>query len=212
MGLELHGELQDYNILSEMLSSDKDKLFLEEELKTLTKENASDSERIEMIYNRRREAERQVGDLEQKIEEERNKAHHLIESLNPQLRERYVAFQSQSNDLQRDMERLQNTLDELSSRKSELYDRISRSELKKKAAEMEEELLEAEEKRDALAKESKSQETPEEERERLLAQVKIDNTEITTLERQIGEISDQIRLAQDEIQSMEQVHTYKLFY
>lgn len=98
--IELHGELQDYNILSEMLSSDKDKMYLEEELKTLRKDNASDSERIELIYNRRRDAERQVAELEEKIEEERNKAHHIIESLNPQLRERYVAFQAQNSGLQ----------------------------------------------------------------------------------------------------------------
>lgn len=79
------------------------------------------------------------------------------------------------------VERLQLTLDDFNSKKSELYDRICRSELKKKAAEMEEELLEAEEKRDALTKEEHSQETPEEEHSRLLAQVRIDNAEISTL-------------------------------
>jgi intraflagellar transport protein 74 len=187
-----------------MLSSGKDKMYLEEELKILKKDNTSDSERIELIYNRRRDSERQVSELEQKIEEERNKAHSLIESINPHLKERYETFQSQNTQLQGTMERLQMTLDDFNSKKSELYDRICRSELKKKAAEMEEELLEAEEKRDALLREAHSQETPEEERERLLAQVKIDNLEITTLERQIAEISDQIKKAQEEIQTMDQ--------
>jgi len=204
--LDLHGELQDYNILSEMLASDKDKWYLEEELKTITKENQSDSERIEMIYNRRREAEKQVAELEQKIEEERNKAHRLIESLNPQLRDRYLHFQNLNLELNSEMESLQAHLDDLNSKKSELYDRISRSELKKKAAELEEELLEAVEKRDGLVKDSHSSETPEQERERLLAQVKSDTVEIGTLERQISELSDQIRQVQDEIQNMEKVN------
>lgn len=201
----MHGELQDYNILSEMLSSDKDKMYLEEELKTLRKDNSSDSERIELIYNRRRDAERQVAELEERIEEERNKAHTIIESLNPQLRERYVAFQSQNSRLQTEMEGLQLTLDDFNSKKSELYDRICRSELKKKAAEMEEELMEAEDKRIALSREAHSNETPEEEQARLLSQVKVDNAEISTLERQITEVADQIRKAQEEIQTMEQV-------
>src|SRR5687768_9134996 len=107
MSTDLHGELQDYNILSEMLASDKDKMFLEEELKLLKKDNASDSERIELIYNRRRDAERTVSELEARIEEERNTAHRMIESLSPQLRERYVTFQNSNKQLQGEMERLQ---------------------------------------------------------------------------------------------------------
>ncbi len=184
-----------------MLASDKDKTFLEEELRSMKRENEDDSSRIESIYNRRRESERVVADLEQKIDDERNKAQRLIESLSPNLRGRYETFQKLNSQLQSEMEGLQF----LNSRKSELYDKVSRSELKKKAAELEEELLEAEEKRDNLVKESESQESPEEERERLLNQVKVDNSEISTLERQISETNDLIRQIQEEIANMDQV-------
>ncbi|CAL8121674.1 unnamed protein product [Orchesella dallaii] len=201
---ELHGELTDYNILADMMASEKDKSFLEDELRSLKRENEDDSARIESVYNRRRESEKVVADLEQKIDDERNKAQRLIESLSPNLRDRYDTFQKLNIQLQSDMERLQYQLDELNSRKSELYDKVSRSELKKKAAELEEELLEAEEKRDNLSREADSQESPEEERERLLNQVKIDNAEISTLERQISETNDLIRQIQDEIQNMDQ--------
>lgn len=188
-----------------MQASDKDKSFLEDELRSMKRENEDDSARIESIYNRRREAERVVADLEQKIEDERNKAQRLIESLSPNLRERYETFQKMNVQLQSEMENLQFQLDDLNSRKSELYDKVSRSELKKKAAELEEELLEAEDKRDTLAREAESQESPEEERERLLNQVKVDNAEISTLERQISETNDLIRQIQEEIQNMDQV-------
>lgn len=204
--LELHGELTDYNILADMLASEKDKTFLEEELRSMKRENEDDSARIESIYNRRRESERAVTDLEQKIDDERNKAQRLIESLSPNLRDRYESFQKLNAQLQNEMEGLQFRLDELNSRKSELYDKVSRSELKKKAAELEEEMLEAEEKRDALMKEAESQESPEEERERLLNQVKVDNAEISTLERQISETNDLIRQIQEEISNMDQVN------
>lgn len=205
ISLDLHGELTDYNILADMLASDKDKSFLEDELRSMKRENEDDSARIESIYNRRREAERVVGELEQKIDDERNKAQRLIESLSPDLRDRYEKFQRLNSQLQTEMEGLQFQLDDLNSRKSELYDKVSRSELKKKAAELEEELLEAEEKRDTLLKEAESQESPEEERERLLNQVKVDNAEISTLERQISETNDLIRQIQEEISNMDQV-------
>jgi len=202
---ELHGELTDYNILSDMMANSNDKSYLEEELRSLRKDNESDNSRIEGIYNRRRELERQAGELEGKIDEERNKASHLIQSLQPELRDRYESCQNLNRSLHVEMERLQKQLDELNVRKNELYEKVSRSELKKRAAELEEELLEVEEKRHALARETLSQESPEEERARLLAQVKADNGEISTLERLIAEASDQIKMAQNDIQGMDQV-------
>jgi intraflagellar transport protein 74 len=47
-----------------------------------------------------------------------------------------------------------------------------------------EQLHELEEKRDALLQEVQAKGTPQEERERLLKQVKEDNTEIASMERQ----------------------------
>ncbi|CAG7821192.1 unnamed protein product [Allacma fusca] len=202
--IEMQGELADYNILSDMIASEKDKSQLEEELKQLTDENRIESQRIETIYNRRREAEKQVQDLEDKIQEERSKADSLIQSLPNQLREKYETLQVTHSHLSSEMEKLQRTLDEQNVRKADLYDKIAKSELKRRAAQYEEELLEVEEKLEALEKDQQSKETPEQERERLLNQVKQDNSEIATLERQITEASDQLRMTQEELRSLEQ--------
>ena len=51
-----------------------------------------------------------------------------------------------------------------------------------------EQLRELEEKRDAVLQEVQAMGTPEQERERLLKQVKEDNTEIASAERQYGDI------------------------
>ena len=52
---------------------------------------------------------------------------------------------------------------------------------------------EVEDKRDQLLKEEKARGTPAQERERLLQQVKDDNAEISTMERQISEAQEKAR-------------------
>ena len=103
------------------------------------------------------------------------------------------------------MQYRQTELDDLQARRMELYSKICTSDLKRQAAQLEEELLEISEKRDELLRDSTSRETPEEERERLLHQVKVDNLEITTLERQITEYTEELRLADEELKGIEQV-------
>ena len=46
--------------------------------------------------------------------------------------------------------------------------------------------------------------TPQQERERLLDQVKNDNAEISTMERQIQEVGDKMRVFQEEREQLEQ--------
>ena len=87
----MQGEFQDYNLLCDTIVSGKDKSFIEEDLKQITRENKLQSQKIETIYNRRREAEKQVHDLELKIEEERSKSDRLVESLSEDLRDRLAS-------------------------------------------------------------------------------------------------------------------------
>ena len=83
-------------------------------------------------------------------------------------------------------------LDTLNSRKAALDDELAISNVKREAAALQEQLREAEDKKEKLMNEEKERGTPAQERERLLQQVKDDNIEIATMERQIAETEEKV--------------------
>ncbi|KAB7495845.1 Intraflagellar transport protein 74-like protein, partial [Armadillidium nasatum] len=65
-------------------------------------------------------------------------------------------------------------------------------------------LQELEEKRDEMYSENAKRGTPQEERDKLILQVKEDNAEIATMERQMGEVSEEISRAGEDLHHLEQ--------
>lgn len=77
------------------------------------------------------------------------------------------------------------------------------SHIKQEAVRIYEQIAELEAKRNVLLDEAKSNESPKEIRERLLEQVKQDNHEISTMERQTTEIREAIEKASEELRQTE---------
>lgn len=71
-------------------------------------------------------------------------------------------------------------------------------------------LKEAEERKVSVLEEERTRSTPAQEREQLLQRVKDDNAEMAAMERQIGEIRDQIYKKQQELEQIEQVQLERL--
>ena len=146
----MQGEMADYNLLADMIASGKTKADVEEDLKAITRDNKAQAARIETIFNRRRETEKQILEYEKGIQEERNRTEQLILTLSPELRDRYDSIVQENAGLQKELDEQQRTLDELHATKEELYGRICTNELRRRAAQLEEEYLELCEKRDEL--------------------------------------------------------------
>ena len=106
--------------------------------------------------------------------------------------------------LKADLERMNQELDGLNSRKAALEDELAMSAVKREAVGLYEQLREAEDKRDQLLEEERQRGTPAQERERLLQQVKDDNAEISTMERQVAEMQDKIVHLQEEMSQLDQ--------
>lgn len=100
---------------------------------------------------------------------------------------------------QNDLERMNQELDGLNSRKAALEDELAMSAMKKEAVTLYEQLREAEDKRDQLLEEERQRGTPAQERERLLQQVKDDNAEISTMERQIAEMQEKVKTKKNDL-------------
>jgi predicted nucleic acid-binding Zn-ribbon protein len=89
----------------------------------------------------------------------------------------------------------------LSRHKNPVFEQV-----KQEAVHLHHKLKEAEERKKSLLEEERTRSTPAQEREQLLQRVKDDNAEMTTMERQIGEVQELIHKKQQELEQTEQVH------
>ena len=109
--------------------------------------------------------------LEQELDQEGHMADNLVSAMKPKLRDRYVELKNQNTEYQIALEKMNQELDTLNSRKIMLEDEVAISALKREALTLYENLRDLELRRDELVDEVSNRGTPAEERERLLAQV-----------------------------------------
>ena len=95
----------------------------------------------------------------------------LVGAMNPELRDRFVQLKSANVEYTRAMEEMNQELDVLASRKAALEDEMAVSAVKREAVGLYEQLAAAEARKEELQAEARERGTPQQERERLLAQV-----------------------------------------
>ncbi len=191
---ESQGVLADYNLLVDKLNTDTDRAEVEDEAKELRLQNDAEAKEVEALFAEKQEREVMIAQLEREIDQERNMADNLVSAMQPELRERYLQLKNQNLQYQGDLERMNQELDAMNTRRAALEDELAMSALKREAVGLYAQLREAEDKRDQMAEEERQRGTPAQERERLLQQVKDDNAEISTMERQIAEMQERVRM------------------
>ncbi|KAF2361531.1 hypothetical protein FHG87_007710 [Trinorchestia longiramus] len=202
---ELQGTLADYNTLVDFMSTDTEKLEIDEECQELAMLNQEAGAKLEAIFEEKKQLESSVRSLEAQLEDERMMGENIIQGMQPALRGRYQTLQNNNRSLQQQSEQLQQQIDSLSTRKAALEDELAISKMKQEAVGLSERLQEVEGKRDQLLQEKMQRGTPKEERERLLLQVKDDNAEIATMERQISDLQEEMSRLQNDLQNVDQV-------
>uniref|UniRef100_A0A665VM31 Intraflagellar transport 74 n=1 Tax=Echeneis naucrates TaxID=173247 RepID=A0A665VM31_ECHNA len=186
---KLHKEIDNYNQENSVyLSYEKRAEVLAGEIKDLQGQladynmwiNLNFSSLVASLFYRREEAIRAI---EQEIKRERRVADEVIHSMPPAKQEKYFTIAT-AND--------------------ELLQELAHSQIKQEVVRLHETLSALEAKRDAMEAEHKSLGSPQEQREKLLKQVKEDNQEIASMERQLTEIRDRTRKITEEIRQLEQ--------
>ncbi|XP_033636610.1 intraflagellar transport protein 74 homolog [Asterias rubens] len=200
---ELQGQLGDYNTLVDKINTDTAMEDVLEDHKDLKIQNDTEAKNIDKIFTQRQDVEQTIHQIEQEIQQCRRMADTLIDDMNPQMRKKYGALKQTNESLAKELEARQQELDALSTKKDNLEDDLSHSQIKQEAVRLYEQLHELEEKKAQLIAEDQTRGTPTEERERLLKQVKEDNQEIAGMDRQIQEYRDQISTLTDEIQQLD---------
>ncbi|XP_076440903.1 intraflagellar transport protein 74 homolog [Babylonia areolata] len=200
---DLQGELGDYNTLVDKLTTDEDIQDVEFDCNNLKSQNDRESKKIEELFDIKKQKEDQIQLLETEMDQERRMADNLVNDMDPETRQRYMQLKDLNEHLLRQLENGQQELDQLNSRVDTLQEELSQSQVKQEAVRLYDQLHELETKRGSLQEEARMRGTPAEEREKLLKQVKEDNQEIASMERQTKELQEKMDQMRDEITQLD---------
>ncbi|KAI5746033.1 hypothetical protein M8J76_016575 [Diaphorina citri] len=179
---ELQGKLSDYNLTMDKVNTQTNIADIEEEYLEL----------------------RAANDIETRHLEEQKHTESIIESMDPDLKNGYLELQAKHKALLHQMDTAQEQVDTLSYQTAVLREKMSGSSVKLEAVQLYEQLAELEEQYNALLEEEESKLNPEQEREKLLLQIKNDNYEISNAEANMQTVENQIKEAEAQLEQLNQ--------
>ncbi|XP_077673866.1 intraflagellar transport protein 74 homolog isoform X4 [Eretmochelys imbricata] len=200
---EFQGQLADYNMLVDKLNTNTDMEEVMSDYNMLKTQNDREAQSIDIIFTERQAKEKLIQAVEEDIEREKQVADDIIKNMSQENQAKYMEMKATNEKLLQELDAQQQELDGLNIKEDTLGSEIAHSQVKQEAVQMYEKLHGLEEHRDQMIAEDKSMGSPQEERERLLKQVKEDNQEIASMERQLTEIKEKINHFNDVIRRLE---------
>ncbi|XP_037533922.1 intraflagellar transport protein 74 homolog [Nematolebias whitei] len=201
---DLQGQLADYNMLVDKLNTNTEMEEMINDYSMLKAQNDNEAQSIDSIFTERQEREEAIRAIEEEIRRERWAAEEVIQAMPAAEQEKYFSMTSVNEELLQGLAVLQEELDILVTKKKDYEAELSHSQIKQEVVRLHDNLSELEAKRDALEAEHKSVDSPKEEREKLFKQVKEDNQEIASMERQLTEIMERKRQIAEQVRLLEQ--------
>ncbi|KAM4606025.1 intraflagellar transport protein 74 homolog [Polymixia lowei] len=200
---DLQGQLADYNMLVDKLNTNTEMEEVMNDFNILKAQNDREAESMDVIFTERREREEAIRVIEVAIKKERRVADNILKAMPPAQREKYVAMTTANEDLLQEQSVHQEELEVLLTRKEAYEAQLAHSQIKQEAVHLHEKLWTLEARRDTMELEEKSLGSPQEEREKLFKQVKDNNQEIASIDRQLSETRERSREIFEEIQQLE---------
>ncbi|XP_027860762.1 intraflagellar transport protein 74 homolog [Xiphophorus couchianus] len=201
---DLQGQLADYNMLVDKLNTNTEMEEMINDYNMLKAQNDIEARSIDSIFTERREREEVIRAIEEEIGRERQVAEEVVQAMPSAKRDKYFSMTTANEELLQELAVLQEELDVLATRKEDYEAELSHSQIKQEMVRLHETLASLEGKRNAMEDEDRSLGSPQEEREKLLKQVKEDNQEIASMERQLTEIRDRKRQISEDIRNLDQ--------
>ncbi|KAH0628359.1 hypothetical protein JD844_009415 [Phrynosoma platyrhinos] len=189
---EFQGQLADYNMLVDKLNTNTDMEEVMSDYNLLKAQNDREAQGIDIIFTERQSKEKHIQAVEDDIQQEKQAAENIIKNMSEEDQLKYMETKVANEKLLQELSALQQELDALNIKEQALEAEIAHSQVKQEALQLYEKLHGLEEHRNQMILEDKNMGSPQEERERLLKQVKEDNQEIASMERQLTEIKEKI--------------------
>ncbi|XP_072904795.1 intraflagellar transport protein 74 homolog isoform X1 [Hemitrygon akajei] len=200
---DLQGQLADYNMLVDKLNTNTDMEEVMNDYNMLRAQNDREAQNMDVIFTERREKEDLIKVIDVEIDQEKQAADTIIKNMGEDKQAKFRKMKATNEHLLEELDARQQELDALNTRKEALEAEIAHSQVKQEAVVLYEKLHELESHRTQMIAENKSMGSPQEERERLLKQVKEDNQEIASMERQLMEMREKVSHVTEEIRQLD---------
>ncbi|NWS84375.1 IFT74 protein, partial [Toxostoma redivivum] len=192
---DLQGQLADYNMVVDILNTSTDIAEVIRDYNMLKVQNDRDAQSIDKIFAERQATEKLNQAVEEDIEREKVLADDILKDMSQENQAKYMEMKAANEKLSQELIVQQQELDALNVKEESLRAEIAHSGMKQRAVQLYEEIHELKERRDRMIAEDKNMESPQEERERLLKQARIENVKddsqkIASMERQLAEVRE----------------------
>ncbi|XP_077091603.1 intraflagellar transport protein 74 homolog isoform X1 [Siphateles boraxobius] len=200
---DLQGQLADYNMLVDKLNTNTEMDEVVNDIIMLKAQNDREAQSMDVIFTERREKEDLIRTVEDNIVQEKQAAQDIVKKMCAEKQAKYSEMKATNEELLQELNSHQEELDALMSRKETFEADLVHSQAKQEAVVLHEKLLDLENRRDALLTEDRNMGSPQEERERLFKQVKENNQEIASMERQLSEVREKISNLTEEMRQLD---------
>ncbi|NXO97081.1 IFT74 protein, partial [Certhia brachydactyla] len=193
---DFQGQLADYNMVVDILNTGTDIAEVIRDYNMLKVQNDRDAQSIDKIFTERQAIEKLIQAAEEDIEREKVVADDIMKDMSQENQAKYMEMKAANEKLTQELVVQQQELDALNVKEESLRAEIAHSVVKQEAVRLYEELHELKERRDRMIADDKNMESPQEERERLLKQARIENVvkdnsqKIASMERQLSEVKE----------------------
>ncbi|NWY33356.1 IFT74 protein, partial [Pheucticus melanocephalus] len=206
---DFQGQLADYNMVVDILNTSTDMAEVIRDYNMLKVQNDRDTQNIDKIFTERQATEKLIQAVEEDIEREKVVADDIMKDMSQENQAKYLEIKAANEKLSQELVVQQQELDALNVKEESLRAEIAHSAVKQEAVQLYEKLHELKEHRDRMIAEDKNMESPQEERERLLKQARIENVvkddsqKIASMERQLAEVKEKIDYFKKVIQRLD---------
>ncbi|XP_026738896.1 intraflagellar transport protein 74 homolog [Trichoplusia ni] len=201
---DLQGRLADYNTAIRIANGEASKQSVEEQTRDLEASNQKMQEEVEQVFMEKQRKENQLRQLREQMDKEQSTITKLLGEMTQEQKDEYNELEATATALREEVEQARTQIDHLNREKEEFTKEISGFQIKVHLLELNRRLVAAEEKRDNIKNELNNRLDPQEEREKLLSQVREDNAAIASLDSNTANLKEQIKKVQELIEQAEQ--------
>ncbi|KAJ8735798.1 hypothetical protein PYW07_007418 [Mythimna separata] len=201
---DLQGRLADYNTAIRIANGEANKQSVEEQTRDMEASNNKMQEEVEQVFMEKQRKENQLRQLREQMDKEQSTITKLLAEMTQEQKDEYNELEATAAALREEVEQARTQIDHLNREKEEFSKEISGSQIKVHLLELHRRLVAVEEKRDNMKNEMNNRLDPQEEREKLLLQVREDNAAIASLDSNAANLKEQIKKVQELIEQAEQ--------
>lgn len=196
--------MAEMNIALDGYSSGQSRQLMQNETVAFRERNETVQTQLEKLFLERQGKDALNNALELEIERERNKLNEMVHNLSPDDQLKYRELRDLSEQLKVRNVALQNQIEAASKQKERMNGILSTSQIRVDAVRLSVLHGELLEKRNAYAEEQKNKLSPPQEREKLISEVRTNNQAMTSLNRQIKILEEQLAEKKETLGHVEQ--------